>query len=458
MSQFQKIKLNVFSPFFLKDISPQEKVKFIRDNIILAKNAKYYDFMASALAFVPIEKRINSLIPFYANTHSNALHSNFLDELYMLAKHKIREILELGDEFCIVANMPNSTSTIKKAQEILGVYVPPKLKDILKRTQKIKEIGICFNSQIEHHSNDISWRESLLRCKQIPLDDNLQFSLQNLESLISENKIDGIKVGAFNVASNVTGLILPYKQISEILVKNNCIRFFDMSSSASHFKVDSKFYDFASFASHKFLGGIGSSSFLAFRRKFYDDSISPSFAGGGVVQYSNTNNYEFFRDIEKREEAGSINPLSLIKTALCLMLIQEVGYEYISLREKALKEVLLYELNKIPAIDIYGKNLKDTTLNISFNISGISPYALVRTLSEKFRIQLRAGCSCAGSYGHVLLSLNAKNFQDIESDINLRPDLKPGWVRISPHFSADILELIELVECIKKSVELLRNN
>jgi hypothetical protein len=55
-------------------------------------------------------------------------------------------------------------------------------------------------------------------------------------------------------------------------------------------------------------------------------------------------------------------------------------------------------------------------------------------LNDRFGIQTRGGCSCAGTYGHVLLQIDFHESQRITQKIDLG-DLseKPGWVRISIH-------------------------
>ncbi|MCB0297154.1 MAG: selenocysteine lyase, partial [Calditrichaeota bacterium] len=58
----------------------------------------------------------------------------------------------------------------------------------------------------------------------------------------------------------------------------------------------------------------------------------------------------------------------------------------------------------------------------------------VRLLNDCFGIQTRGGCSCAGTYGHVLLRINSRKSKEITDMID-HGDLsqKPGWVRISLH-------------------------
>jgi selenocysteine lyase/cysteine desulfurase len=75
----------------------------------------------------------------------------------------------------------------------------------------------------------------------------------------------------------------------------------------------------------------------------------------------------------------------------------------------------------------------------SLNIEGIDPYEVAKILSDKFGIQARPGCNCAGPYGHDLLG-----YQDNENFSQ-----KPGWVRISLHFSHSFKEIDRLISALK---------
>ena len=94
---------------------------------------------------------------------------------------------------------------------------------------------------------------------------------------------------------------------------------------------------------------------------------------------------------------------------------------------------------EIPNCEIYGNQEVENIGIVSFNIIGFNPYELCNKLSTQNNFQTRAGCSCAGPYGHDLLGIQTL-------DINN----KPGWVRISIHFSQTKEEIVSLIEGIKK--------
>ena len=79
---------------------------------------------------------------------------------------------------------------------------------------------------------------------------------------------------------------------------------------------------------------------------------------------------------------------------------------------------------------------------------------IVKILNDRFGIQTRGGCSCAGTYGHILLKVNHEQSRSITSKID-HGDLseKPGWVRVSVHPTMTDAEAIYIAEAIHQTVK-----
>ena len=75
-----------------------------------------------------------------------------------------------------------------------------------------------------------------------------------------------------------------------------------------------------------------------------------------------------------------------------------------------------------------------------FNIKDFNPYELCENLSNS-GFQTRAGCSCAGPYGHDLLGLKKVSMKD-----------RPGWLRVGVHYMQTKEEIKALVNKIKDSL------
>ncbi len=71
---------------------------------------------------------------------------------------------------------------------------------------------------------------------------------------------------------------------------------------------------------------------------------------------------------------------------------------------------------------------------VSFYIDDLHFNLGVKLLNDKFGIQTRGGCSCAGTYGHYLLNIDPGRSHHI-TDLIDKGDYseKPGWIRVSLH-------------------------
>ena len=135
--------------------------------------------------------------------------------------------------------------------------------------------------------------------------------------------------------------------------------------------------------------------------------------------------------------------MGLIRANLAYKLREEIGLATIYENESELSEYFCQRLREIPELVSYcPANLKRLAI-FSFNVKNVAPYELSKILSKEYGIQTRAGCSCAGSYGHDLLGL--------KEDPNFTH--KPGWVRASLHYTHTFEDIDYLVSAIKKSIE-----
>jgi len=188
------------------------------------------------------------------------------------------------------------------------------------------------------------------------------------------------------------------------------------------------------FSPHKFLGGPGSSGVLIFDSSLYH-SKAPDDSGGGTVDWTNPwGDYKYVDDIEAREDGGTPGFLQAIRAALAIKLKEAMGTANIKAREKELVQLAFKELRSIPGIKILADKQEDRLGIISFYHPGIHYNLIVKMLSDRYGIQVRGGCACAGTYGHYLLEVSYERSQEITQKIS-HGDLseKPGWVRLSLH-------------------------
>jgi len=433
------MKKDIYRAFFNKNT---DALDFIRYNTIGKSKKAYFDYTASGLGFRQIENRMRDVLETYANTHSKeSANANITNDYYNEAIESLHNSLELNADFSIIPSGCGATAAIKKFQELMGLYIPPATKKRYKIEIPEEEMPLVIVGPYEHHSNEVSYREAFCEIKRVGLTKDGLVDLEELEEILKKNQ-DREIIGSFCIASNVTGIITCYKDISKILRKYKAKVCFDAAASSPYMNVDCNYYDVLYVSPHKLLGGPGSCGLLIIKNDLVDTSISPTFAGGGTVSYVNSQIQEYEENITARETAGTPGILQLIRAALAYQLRNEIGFEFILNQKEKLLNHFLKELKKIPNISIYG-NLESKNIGIiSFNIADLNPYDICQTLSKNSGIQTRAGCSCAGPYGHDLLGIKSKEIMKE----------KPGWLRISIHYSQTIEDIDNLIKALNESI------
>ena len=415
----------------------------IRKNIILKKGVRYFDYTASGLAYAPIERKIAKYLKTYANTHSESA-SNALktQKRYEKARQSLKDALGLDERFYLISAGCGATGAIKKFQEIMGLYLPPMSANRLGEERlKGANLPLVIISPYEHHSNEISLREGLCEVVRIPLSKSGEINFGRLDQLLKINSKREI-IGCFSAASNVTGIISDYKKIYVMMKRYGATVAFDAASFSSHDNLDADYFDALFLSPHKLLGGVGSCGLLAIRKELVK-SDKPTFAAGGTVSYVSRSSHFFAPSVERTEEGGTQHVMGLIRAALAYRLRNEVGLDVIKSREDELARLFCEGLDNIPEVVSYCPRGVPRLPIFAFNVKGVSPYDFAEALSEEYGVQTRAGCACAGPYGHDLLGL--KDDQKF--------DQKPGWVRVSLHYSHTPKDIAHLLKAIKKTIK-----
>ena len=416
-------------------------LEHIRRDIILKKGIHYFDYTASGLAYKPIEDEVADILKTYANTHSLTSSNAYKTQLlYDNARSELKRALGLDDRFYLIATGYGATGAIKKFQELLGLYVPPAAK----RRFDLKpnnDSPLVILGPYEHHSNEISFKEALCEVERIRLAKDGGINFGHLEQILKINQGREI-IASFSAASNVTGVKTDYKRIYSLVKKFGGVVAFDCAATSSHEILDAAYFDAAFFSPHKLLGGVGSCGFLAIKKELYTSDI-PSFAGGGTIALATPSKHLFIKNVEQLEEAGTPSILGLVRASLAYNLQASVGVENIKAREDELANFFEKELSSIEDITIYGPKNAEKLPIFSFNVRDISPYDFAATLSNNYGIQSRAGVMCAGPYAFDLLGLKENKILE----------KKPGFVRVSMHYTHTKEDVLYLINAIKSSIK-----
>lgn len=420
----------------------------------------YADWIASGRLYGPIEDKLrNQFGPFVANTHTETSETGTrMTKAYHMAHKIIKNHVNAGPNDVIITQGSGMTRVINKLQRILGIKMTKCFLD--RACPGPSERPVVFITHMEHHSNHTSWFETIADVVQLQPDDQLLIDPDDLHSKLQDYKDRKFKIGSFTACSNVTGIMTDYHQLAKIMHENGGLCFVDFAASAPYVDIDMhpedplEKLDAIFFSPHKFLGGPGSTGVLIFDSSLYHND-APDVPGGGTVDWTNPwGEYKYIDDIEIREDGGTPGFLQTIRAALAIELKERMGVENIRIREEELVNIAFAELKKITGINILADNVEDRLGCISFYFEDIHYNLIVRLLSDRFGVQVRGGCACAGTYGHYLLHVSYERSRAITELINLG-DLseKPGWVRLSLHPSMSNDELFHIMDAIKQIAE-----
>jgi selenocysteine lyase/cysteine desulfurase len=421
----------------------------------------YADWIASGRLYAPIEERIfKDIGPFVGNTHTETSETGTLmTRAYHHAQQRIKKHVNASDTEVLINTGNGMTGAIVKFQRILGLKYCGQLfkRECLREADR----PVVFITHMEHHSNQTSWFETVTDVVVLKPDENLLVNPDELQRQLDKYKDRKLKIGSFTACSNVTGIHTPYHELARIMHKNGGLCFVDFAASAPYCEINMnpedplEKLDAIFFSPHKFLGGPGASGVLIFDKSMYRNPV-PDQPGGGTVDWTNPwGEYKYVDNIEAREDGGTPGFLQAIRAALAIELKENMGVDNICKREEYLLHRAFNGLEKIPGIHILADNVKDRIGVLSFFIDDIHYNLIVKLLSDRYGIQARGGCACAGTYGHYLLDVSYEKSKAITEKIT-SGDLseKPGWVRISLHpvmKDAEIDYIIEAVAEIAKN-------
>jgi len=441
----------------------------------------YCDYTASGRCLRFVEHYLMRLQKHYANTHTeDDVTGRSMTRLLHQAEAAIKRAVNAGPGGRIIACGSGSTAAIDKFQQLVGVTLAPAARGLLggllaegfgadagARLERLLAARqpVVFVGPYEHHSNEVTWRQGLATVVETRLDARGDVDLAHLEELLRRPEFHGrLRIGSFSAASNVTGRITDVRAVAALLHRHGALACFDYAASGPYVDVDMNppaadgedpSIDAVFLSPHKFIGGPGSSGVLVFNERVYRSDLPPSVAGGGTVSYVSAAAHDFVADVEERERAGTPGTLQTLKAALAFEIKAAAGVGRIEARERELLARGLGRWRANPGLELLGDPDPARQIGIvSFNVRAPSgrylhPRFVTVLLNDLFGVQSRAGCSCAGPYGHALLGIDgptSERYRRCIADGWL--GLKPGWCRVGFHYAMDDAEADFLISAV----------
>lgn len=416
----------------------------------------YADWTASGRMYQPIEERfLKEIYPLVANTHTETnTTGKAMTRAYHDALGIIKQHVGANEDDVIICDGTGMTGVVNKLQRIMGLKVHESLRNAVRLAE---DKPVVFVTHMEHHSNHISWSETIADVEIIPANTEGLPDVSQLELLLQKYSNRKLKIVAVTAASNVTGIQTPYFEMARIAHRNGGLCFVDFACSAPYVQINmhpkdpEAALDAIFFSPHKFLGGPGSSGVTVFSKQLYHNAIPDNPGGGTVTWTSPYDRPKYIGNIEEREDGGTPGFLQVMRIAMAVKLKEEMSVERILAREKEQVALVLDQFATIPEIKLLESRHKERLGVFSFYIpDSYSPLG-VRMLNDRFGIQVRGGCSCAGTYGHYLFNIgeeeSCRYYNRLESGDFYA---KPGWIRMSIHPSMPDEELLFICDAIRQ--------
>lgn len=396
------------------------------------KDLVYADYVASGRALTQVEHFIlEDVLPYYANSHTEASYcGGMMTRLRRAARAVIAECCDADHNHAVIFAGSGATAGINRLVNLLGVS-----KAVASGQRVCVIIG-----PYEHHSNILPWRESGAEIIEIAEGvDGGPDPVLLTEAL--ESATADLKVCSFSAASNVTGIMTDVAAITKIAKSAGAKIVWDYAGAGPYLPISMRpetdvEIDAIVVSLHKFIGGPGATGILIVRHDAVTAS-KPSWPGGGTVKFVSPTGHDYSDSLEAREEAGTPNVIGDIRAALAFLVKQAIGLDDIRRLNDELTQKAFAAWQNVPEIELLGSCLLPRLPIFSFRIRNakggyVHQQLITRLLSDRFGIQARGGCACAGPYVHRLLSIDAEASQRMRLAILSGNEIeKPGFTRLN---------------------------
>jgi selenocysteine lyase/cysteine desulfurase len=426
-----KSSLNLADPVTaLKDGLIGAKAKV--DGPFGLKDLVYADYVASGRALRQVEQFVlEEILPYYANSHTEASYcGGMMTRLRREARSVIGECCGADSRHAVIFAGSGATAGINRLVKLLGVT------DAIASGQRV----CVIIGPYEHHSNILPWRESGAEIVEIA-----EGSEGGPDPVLLEEAFQGINadltICSFSAASNITGISTDIAAVTKIAKTAGAKIVWDYAGAGPYMPIsmtpeEGAAIDAIVVSPHKFLGGPGASGVLIVR---HDAVVTckPSWPGGGTVKFVSPIGHDYSDSLEAREEAGTPNVIGDIRAALAFLVKHAIGLDEIQRLNDEFTRRAFAAWQNVQQIQMLGSVTMARLPIFSFRIRDgkggyIHQQLITRMLSDRFGIQARGGCACAGPYVHRLLSIDPDTSERIRQAILNGDEIeKPGFTRLN---------------------------
>jgi cysteine desulfurase/selenocysteine lyase len=381
-----------------------------------------FDNAASTPALRPVFDKVNEFLTWYASVHrGTGFKSQVATEAYELAHDIVGCFVGADLRTNTVIFGKNTTEAINK----------------LARRFPLERDDVVLCSLMEHHSNDLPWRQQA-RLIHIAVRDDGSLDEDDFDRLLHQHAGE-VRLVAVSGASNVTGHLNPIHHLAEKAHAAGAKILVDAAQLAPHRAIqmqpddDPGHLDFVALSAHKMYAPYGTGALIGPISVF--ETGTPDVVGGGTVDIVTVDDVRWAGPPD-RDEAGSPNVVGAVALAQAILSLQEIGMEALARHEAELTAHALRRLREIDGVEVYGltdpERANERVGVIPFNVRGMDHYKVAAVLSFEGGVAVRNGCFCAHPYILRLLRVSGADALRHQQDIlaGTRVGL-PGLVRLS---------------------------
>lgn len=380
------------------------------------------DNAASTPALRPIQEKVNELLEWYSSVHrGTGFKSQLCTRLYEEAREVVGKFVGARPGQHITIFVKHTTEGINK----------------LSKRLKFKPGDVVITSEIEHHANDLPWRQVAQVAYIRSLDDG-SLDENHLRELLK--KYAGrVRLIAVTGGSNVTGTLPNIHRIAELAHAAGAQISVDGAQLAPHRKIDlgdlndPAHIDYVIFSGHKMYAPFGGGAIVGRADTFAEGA--PDVVGGGTVASVTAESVEWTNGPD-RDEAGSPNIIGAFALAAAVKVLENIGLDTVAEHEAHLTAHALRRLKEeVPNICIHGDEDPNNAHNrlgvVAFGLNGVDHRLIAAVLSYEYGIAVRAGSFCAQPYVRRLLDIECNAEVSCDADDADQPVKANGLVRIS---------------------------
>ena len=375
-----------------------------------------FDNAATTPALKPVMDAVDKELEMYGSIGRGfSQKSNHSTDLYMETRETVMNFLGADTDTYTCFYVNSTTDGLNKLASAL--------------IESEDDLVLC--TRIEHHANDLSWRE---RCHVIyaEVDEQGRVIYDDIERLLTENE-GKVKYVCITAASNVTGYVTDVHRVAKMAHAHGAMIVVDGAQIVAHrqFKMmgetPEENIDFFVFSAHKMYSPYGGGAVVGPWEIL--NQHMPEFYGGGIVKIVRDANVKY-KSAPDVYEAGSPNYPGIVGMAKAMEILQEVGFDAISAHEQVLNRKLIDGLKKMDGIVLYGdsENIDDRVGVVTFNFDDINSFVLASKLSDIGGVATRRGLFCAHPYVWRLMGISDEQASTYENCIDMNT---PGMIRVS---------------------------